>query len=77
MRQLRTLTASAALGLSLVINAVLMLPVLPVHVLGATPVVGIDYDAGETVGWPRFVVTIRSARQQLPADARVSVGVHR
>ncbi|MFH5229141.1 ArnT family glycosyltransferase [Antrihabitans spumae] len=49
---------SGGLGLSLLFNAVLMLPVLPVRVLADTPVVDINYDAGETVGWPAFADTV-------------------
>jgi hypothetical protein len=64
---------AAALGLSLGINSVLMLPVLPVGVLGSTPVVDINYDAGETVGWPRFADTIRSAASRVPPGEPAAV----
>ena len=62
-----------ALALSLVLNAVLMLPLVPVRSLGGTPIPAVHYDAGETVGWPRFADTVRQVRDQLPAGARVAV----
>jgi hypothetical protein len=33
----------------------------------------INYDAGETVGWPAFAATVAQVRNQLPADAEVVV----
>ena len=58
------------LGLSLLANAVLMLPVLPVRALAATPIVDINYDAGETVGWPAFTATVAEAYAALPPADR-------
>ncbi|MGY2003592.1 glycosyltransferase family 39 protein [Blastococcus sp. SYSU DS1024] len=58
-----------ALALSLVASAVLMLPVLPARWLASTPVPAVNYDAGETVGWPRFAAAVARARAQLPAGA--------
>jgi hypothetical protein len=48
----------AALALSLGINAVLMLPVVPAAWLHRTPIPAVNYDAGEQVGWPRFAATV-------------------
>ena len=58
------------LGLSLLVNAVLMLPVLPVRALAVTPIVDINYDAGETVGWPTFVATVADVYAGLPPAER-------
>ena len=58
------------LGLSLLVNAVLMLPVLPVRALAVTPIVDINYDAGETVGWPTFVSTVADVYADLPPAER-------
>ncbi|MGW6421365.1 glycosyltransferase family 39 protein [Nocardia sp. NPDC055053] len=56
----------AAVGSVLVVNAVmsavLFLPVLPVAQLPGTPVLAVNYDAGETIGWPRFVAQVAAAR---------------
>jgi 4-amino-4-deoxy-L-arabinose transferase-like glycosyltransferase len=57
-------------GLSLLVNAVLMLPVVPARVLAATPITAINYDAGETVGWPAFVTTVAEVHNRLPAADR-------
>ena len=45
-----------------------MLPLLPERLLG--PVVAVNYDAGETVGWPRFAATVGAAYDTLPAADR-------
>jgi len=59
---------------SAAIAAVLMLPVLPVRWLQHTPVTAINYDAGETIGWPRFAATLALAYRALPqADRRRAV----
>ena len=51
------------------------LPVLPVSVLHSTPVVSLNYDAGETVGWPAFVREIAAVYRSLPASQRASATV--
>jgi hypothetical protein len=61
----RAVLVGAALALSLAINAVLMLPLVPVTALGRTPIPDIDYDAGEQVGWPRFAATLERASRDL------------
>ncbi|MGI8613973.1 MAG: glycosyltransferase family 39 protein [Nocardioidaceae bacterium] len=60
-----------ALVLSAAVSVVLMLPVVPVADLHATPIVDINYDAGETVGWPLFARTVAAAYESLPAAQRV------
>ena len=62
-----------ALGLSLIINATLMLPVLPVQVMARSPIAEVNYDGGETAGWPEFVGTVAGVVSNLPADERDSV----
>lgn len=56
--------------LSAVVAAVLMLPLVPVQHLAATPIVEINYDAGETVGWPEFTRTVAGVYTGLPAVDR-------
>ncbi|RZU30399.1 glycosyltransferase family 39 protein [Blastococcus saxobsidens] len=63
----------SALALSLVVSAVLMLPVLPVRWLASTPVPAVNYDAGETVGWPRFAAAVEQAHGRLPDGDRAVV----
>ncbi len=63
----------AALVLSLGINGLLMLPVVPVGELGATPIPDINYDAAETVGWPRLAAAVEEVRAGLPGGEPVAV----
>ncbi|HXW47605.1 MAG TPA: glycosyltransferase family 39 protein [Streptosporangiaceae bacterium] len=42
------------------------LPVLPVSVVHDTPIVALNYDAGETIGWPAFVREIAAVYHSLP-----------
>ncbi len=46
------------------------LPVVPVGDLHDTQIVALNYDAGETVGWPAFVHEIAAAYAALPAAQR-------
>jgi 4-amino-4-deoxy-L-arabinose transferase-like glycosyltransferase len=64
---------AAALALSLLVDSLLFLPLIPVRALAATPVPAVDYDAGETVGWPALAASIARVRDTLPADAPVVV----
>ena len=51
-------------------SVLLSLPVLPVSWLHATPIVAVNYDAGETVGWPRLVAQVATAWDTLPPTER-------
>ena len=51
------------------------LPVLPVSVVHDSPVVALNYDAGETIGWPAFVREIAAVDRSLPASQRPSATV--
>ena len=71
---LRTGLISAAVALSL--TAVpLTLPVLPAADLRSTPIVQVNYDAGDTVGWPAYVREIAAVYGSLPAAQRSSAVV--
>jgi hypothetical protein len=59
-----------AVGLSMAVSAVLMLPIVPVAHLHQTPIVAVNADTGETVGWPRFAASIGHAFDALPAAQR-------
>ncbi|TWF74641.1 dolichyl-phosphate-mannose-protein mannosyltransferase [Pseudonocardia hierapolitana] len=72
-RRIRSGLIVAALALSLAMSALLMLPLVPVGELARTPVPDINYDAGETVGWPEFAATIAAVHAQVPAGERVAV----
>ena len=66
----RASVLGGALALSAAVSAVLMLPVIPVAALHDTPVVAVNYDAGETVGWPRFAATVGRVHDAVPAQQR-------
>ncbi len=68
-------TGVVTLGLSGAVAAVLMLPVLPVSWLSSTPIVDVNYDAGETVGWPAFAATLAEVHDALPPAERASAVV--
>jgi hypothetical protein len=58
----------AALALSL--PAVLVvLPLVPVDRVGDTPIVEVNYDAGETIGWPTYVGQITAAAAKMEGGA--------
>jgi len=74
-RTTRRFVVTAALGLSLLINCLLMLPLVPVDYLADTPIVDINYDAGETVGWPEFAGVVAGVLNSLPATERAGAVV--
>jgi len=51
--------------------AVITLPITPASTLHDTPIVAMNYDAGETVGWPRFADTLTRVVHAQPADTMV------
>lgn len=67
---LRRFGLATALALSGVISSLLMLPLIPASLLHATPVVAVNYDAGETVGWPRFAEDVAEVHRGLPEIER-------
>lgn len=62
------------LSLSLVIDAIITLPVLPVRWLASSPVLALNPDAGETVGWPAFAETVAHVDKGAPAGAVLLMG---
>ena len=51
------------------------LPVVPVGALRHTPIVSLNYDAGETIGWPTYVSEIAGVYTSLPEAERRSAVV--
>jgi 4-amino-4-deoxy-L-arabinose transferase-like glycosyltransferase len=66
----RRVVVGIAITASIVVSAVVALPIVPADVLHDTPIVDLNYDAGEQVGWPRFAATVTRAYEALPADER-------
>ncbi|MEV6278481.1 glycosyltransferase family 39 protein [Nocardia sp. NPDC051832] len=68
--RIRWAAAGFVVALNAAFSAVLFLPVLPVSALNDSPVLAVNYDAGETIGWPEFVRQIGAVRSELgPAVA--------
>jgi hypothetical protein len=73
--RLRRALLVAALVLSVAGSVLIALPVVPVGALHRTPIVSLNYDAGETVGWPTYVGEIAAVYRQLPAAERATAAV--
>ncbi len=66
----RRVLLGVAVALSAAVAAFLMLPLVPVQHLAGTPIVAVNYDAGETVGWPKFAETVAEVHAGLPPQER-------
>ncbi len=73
--RVRTALLAGALTLSAAASAFLFLPLVPVEQLADTPILAVNYDAGETVGWPRFAQTVAGVYDGLPAEDRAGAVV--
>jgi 4-amino-4-deoxy-L-arabinose transferase-like glycosyltransferase len=51
------------------------LPVLPVGFVHRTPLVSLNYDAGETIGWPTFVAQIAEVYDHVPPSQRGATSI--
>lgn len=71
--RLRSVLLGSAIALSGAVAALLFLPIVPVESLGGTPIVDINYDAGETVGWEELVQTVAQVRDGLPTGEQGDV----
>lgn len=60
-------------GVNAAFSAVIALPLLPVTVLGSTPVPEINQVARDSVGWPEYVRQVAGVVDALPADERERV----
>ncbi|WP_433525326.1 glycosyltransferase family 39 protein [Nocardia pseudovaccinii] len=70
-RRTRWAAVGSVIAVNAIVSAVLFLPVLPVAVLKDSPVLAINYDAGETIGWPQFVRRIAEVRAPLGPDVAI------
>jgi hypothetical protein len=64
---LRVVVVAVAVGLSAVIGLAVALPVLPASSAG--PVIEVNEDVGETIGWPELARTVADVSRSLPAGA--------
>ncbi|WP_432834570.1 glycosyltransferase family 39 protein [Dactylosporangium sp. CA-092794] len=56
-----------AVGLNIVFALLTALPVLPIDVVGRTPIPAINQGISDEVGWPRYVAQIKAVYDALPA----------
>jgi len=64
----------AALVLSM-LELPITLPIVPVGDVHKTPIVALNYDAGETIGWPDFAAEIARAYRSIPPGQRSTAAV--
>jgi len=65
----------AAVALTAFTAVVVTLPVIPVTDLHRTNVVSLNYDAGQTVGWPTYVSETAAVYRDLPPIERASTAL--
>jgi 4-amino-4-deoxy-L-arabinose transferase-like glycosyltransferase len=70
-RRVRAAALAGALLVSAVVGAAIALPLLPSR--DVAPVVAMNPDVGETIGWPDLVASVAQVRHRLPADAPVVI----
>jgi hypothetical protein len=70
-RSWRLAAVASALALSAVIDVAISLPVLPAR--DADPVIAMNEDVGETIGWPEFARTVANVYGELPDRAGVVI----
>ncbi|MET8875011.1 hypothetical protein ABZW16_23915, partial [Nocardia sp. NPDC004604] len=70
-RRIRWAAIGSVLAVNAAVSAVLFLPVLPIAKLKDSPVLAINYDAGETIGWPQFVRRIAEVRATVGSDIAI------
>lgn len=60
----------AAVAVNAVVAAVVSLPLLPVSVLGRSPIPGLNLLAADSVGWPAYAAQVQEAVDELPPTDR-------
>jgi 4-amino-4-deoxy-L-arabinose transferase-like glycosyltransferase len=66
--RMRKAALVTAVALSGVVGGIISLPVLPADSAG--PVIEVNEDVGETIGWPEFAQTIAGVHRELPSRGR-------
>lgn len=70
-RRMRRVALGSVVAVNAVACAYLFLPVLPTSALPDSPVLAVNYDAGETIGWPRLVDQVAEIRSKVAPDAEL------
>lgn len=66
----RTAWLAVGVAVSVLVSAVIALPLFPQRSLQGSIVMALNPDQGETVGWPAFIATVSAAWRSLPAAQR-------
>ncbi len=70
----RRIALGVALVASILLSAIVVLPVLPADRIGGTAIADLNEDAVETIGWPEFVRTVAEVYDGLtPAERATAV----
>lgn len=69
--RIRRAALVAALAVSAVVDPIIALPVLPADGIG--PVIAVNDDVGEMIGWPEFVQTVAAVHRGLPDAERTVI----
>src|SRR5260370_30163182 len=70
--RLRRALLSGALALTVTGSVLITLPVVPLGDLHRTPIVSVNYDTGETVGWPTYVKELAAVYRAPPVGQRMT-----
>jgi 4-amino-4-deoxy-L-arabinose transferase-like glycosyltransferase len=62
----------AVLAVATLVSLPIVLPIVPARWVRYTPIVALNYDAGETIGWPAFVHEIGAAYAMVAPARRAS-----
>ncbi|GAA2248699.1 glycosyltransferase family 39 protein [Herbiconiux moechotypicola] len=71
-RRLRRVLLVAAVAVNSVVSAVISLPIVPVDVLGATPIPAMNQSVADQVGWPAYVAQVERAALDSGADVVIA-----
>ncbi|MDO3647836.1 glycosyltransferase family 39 protein [Nocardia mangyaensis] len=74
-QRIRATVSAMVVATSAAIAAVFALPVLPVSVLADTPLVDLNGEIGEQIGWPEMGRTVAEVLDRLPAEMRAETVV--
>lgn len=67
-------TIRTIVGVQAAATLILGLPIYPVAWLHSTPQPAVNYDSGETAGWPAFADQVRAVYERLPAKGVILTG---
>lgn len=65
----------AGVALNVLVSVVIALPVVPLSLLGRTPIPAVNQSARDSVGWPTYVAQIAAVARRVPAAERRHLAV--